>query len=231
MSIQRTPIHAILFDLDDTLNNRDASWMAFVRMLTGRGGQLGKCSLNAVHAAILAADRGGYRPKDQLFNDLRDRLPWRSPLTAESIEQIWRRDFPGCMVVREGVHEALSSLRARGLRTAIVTNGRSDIQRAKIEQMGIGSLVDIVITSEEIGVKKPEAGIFQSALSALGVTAQEALFVGDNPRSDVAGPAAIGIRTVWLANGRDWPLDDVKPDYCMDAFSELDAVIVAAGGG
>jgi phosphoglycolate phosphatase-like HAD superfamily hydrolase len=57
-----TPIRGVLFDLDDTLNDRKRSWMAFVRLLIDRN-SLAACEAESAQAAIVAADRGGYRTK------------------------------------------------------------------------------------------------------------------------------------------------------------------------
>jgi FMN phosphatase YigB (HAD superfamily) len=55
-----------------------------------------------------------------------------------------------------------------------------------------------LITSEDVGVAKPDPVIFEAALTALGVTAPEAILVGDAWQADVVGGRAAGLRTVWL---------------------------------
>lgn len=74
-------------------------------------------------------------------------------------------------------------------------------------------------------MKKPDARIFQIALEAIGVVAADAIFVGDHPELDIVGPAKVGMRTVWLENGRPWPKDKAEPDYRIAAFSEFDEVL------
>jgi putative hydrolase of the HAD superfamily len=106
-----------------------------------------------------------------------------------------------------------------------VTNGRADGQQAKVQEMGLRDAVDVVITSGGIGFKKPDPRIFHAAVSALGVAASETLFVGDNPQSDVVGPAKVEMRTAWLANGREWLLPDVRPDCILGSFAELEALL------
>jgi HAD superfamily hydrolase (TIGR01509 family) len=67
-----------------------------------------------------------------------------------------------------------------------------------IEQAGLAPHLDTVVVSEEIGVRKPRKEIFEEALRRLGVSAAEAVHVGDNLAADVAGAAAVGMKTVWL---------------------------------
>jgi putative hydrolase of the HAD superfamily len=196
-------ILGILFDLDDTLTDRDQSWLAFLESITKpNDALLLPCSLPDVHRLIIEADRGGYRPKDELFEELRTKLPWRMNLSAAEIEAIWRQRFPSCTVLREDAKSMLKELRARGIRLGIVTNGRVDTQMAKIAAMGVSSLFQAIIISELVGMKKPEPGIFHCALEKLALAPSECLFVGDDPERDVVGPANIGLKTVWLANGR-----------------------------
>jgi len=80
----------------------------------------------------------------------------------------------------------------------IVTNGPAEVQRAKLELLGIEKLVDFVIVSEEFGVAKPEPEIFYEALWRAGVDADEAVFVGDSAEFDIAGAHGAGIAPVWV---------------------------------
>lgn len=221
MSLPPLTVRGVLFDLDDTLNDRKASWMQFARWIAGPGELLGECDEEDVHAAMLEADEGGYRLKGELFADLQKKLPWRSTMTCEAIERIWREQFPACTVIRGDVIRVLSGLRSGGLRTGIVSNGRSDTQRSKINHMRIGHLIDAVIISEEVRVRKPDAAIYRLALEELGISPAETLFVGDHPMHDIVGPANIRIRTAWLGKGRVWPLLDVQPDYQINELPEL----------
>jgi putative hydrolase of the HAD superfamily len=219
------PIRAVLFDLDDTLNDRPRSWRKFVDVLSNdSGGWLGPCSIGEVHRAILAADAGGYRPKDELFPELCSCLPWRRPPVPEALEAFWRGQFPRCMVERDGAVEVLRTIRERGLRVGIVTNGRTITQGAKIEAMGLRPLVDTIVVSETAGVKKPDARIYEIALKNLAATASQTLFVGDHPRLDVWGPAQLGMRTAWLDCGRPWT-DEFSPDWRIRGLAELLGVI------
>jgi putative hydrolase of the HAD superfamily len=231
MPAEQLFFRAVLFDLDDTLNDRSRSWMTFVAMIADPvEGYLLECVPADVHRKIIDADRGGYRPKDELFAELQKELPWKSPKTAEQIETLWRQQFPRCMAIRASVKDVLNDLRHRGVRTGIVTNGRADGQRAKIEHMGLSNLVDTIVISGLLGFKKPDRRIYEAALNALAVKPEETLFVGDNPESDVIGPLQLGMKTAWLANGRDWLHADGVPDFTIAEIAELGCVLLNADG-
>src|SRR5579859_4543353 len=87
---------------------------------------------------------------------------------------------------------------ARRYTFALVTNGAPDVQREKLEGSGLASRFATVVISGELGIGKPEPGIFAAAVERIGVPASEAAMVGDSAERDVAGARAAGLRTVWL---------------------------------
>ena len=66
--------------------------------------------------------------------------------------------------------------------------------------LGVLDLVDIPVLSCEVGVAKPSPGIYEHALTELGVPAEAAIFVDDQP-SYCAGATALGISAVQIARG------------------------------
>ncbi|HEY2252346.1 MAG TPA: HAD family hydrolase [Planctomycetaceae bacterium] len=213
---------AVLFDLDDTLNDRNASWAIFVSKLRREfEDRLSGSDDTATLEAILHLDEGGYRPKEEFFADLLLRLPWSEPPSSRQLEAFWRETFPSCMVERDGAKSLLADLRAAGIGLAIVTNGRTDMQTAKIHYLGLHTLVDAVVISESAGVQKPDPRIYQRAIGALSSTNESAWFVGDSPELDIIGPAKLGLRTAWLKNGRTWPVAMQPPDCQLSSLEEL----------
>ena len=101
----------------------------------------------------------------------------------------------------------LEELRRRGIRTAILSNIGIDLRPIMAREHLVP---DAVVLSCEVGVVKPDAGIFRAALQALGTSAEETLMVGDNWADDAAA-SALGIRTLILprTRGRDHGLDIV----------------------
>lgn len=80
----------------------------------------------------------------------------------------------------------------------LVTNGLSDIQRARIERLGLETYFDAIVVSAEVGIAKPDPAIFALAFEALGdPTRDSAVMVGDSLTSDMAGAAAFGIDGCW----------------------------------
>ncbi|MGV9265334.1 HAD family hydrolase [Kitasatospora sp. NPDC003701] len=98
-----------------------------------------------------------------------------------------------------GVPAALAALREAGWTIGVVTNGCTDIQRAKLARTGLLPAVDTVCVSQEAGVRKPAPEIFRLAAARLGRTlTPDAWMVGNNPATDVQGAHAAGIRSIWI---------------------------------
>lgn len=95
---------------------------------------------------------------------------------------------------------ALALLKARGLRLVVVSNWDVSLPGV-LDAVGLAGWLDGVVTSAQVGARKPERAIFERALEVAGVNADEALHVGDSLREDVTGARAAGVAAVLLARG------------------------------
>jgi putative hydrolase of the HAD superfamily len=119
----------------------------------------------------------------------------------------------------------LDSLRNRGLRTGLVSNAFDPgwLLRRDLVEMGLGERLDVAVFSSEVGRRKPDPAIFETALRELSVAPEEALFVGDRLYEDVRGAAEAGMTTVQAL----WFRADEHPeggeaDYL--AFTQMDVL-------
>jgi putative hydrolase of the HAD superfamily len=206
-----------LFDLDNTLVDRTeafARWAAQFR---------------AAHdlpadADLLALDAEGSTPREQFFTQVRARFG-----LEETVEELWRRyreRMPALVTCRPEVLALLRSLRRRGWRVGIATNGRADNQLAKIRRTGLDRVVDGWAISGELGVRKPDRALFAAAASACGAELSGGgWMVGDNPAHDIEGGRAAGLATVWISRGRSWPADLPPPGHtCASVEQAADAL-------
>ena len=82
----------------------------------------------------------------------------------------------------------------------MITNGPGPEQREKLHRSGLADRFTTVTVSGEVGVGKPDAAIFEHALSSLDVTASDSVYVGNNFRGDILGALRAGMDAVWLRN-------------------------------
>lgn len=218
--------HAILFDLDETLLDRTQSIVRYAeRLQRDFMDDLVPTTASTIAAAILSADERGYRPREALFADLVQRLPWQTPPEVMRLHRHWERWFPVSSVARAGLVETLTTLRAQGIRLGVVTNGAVRRQQSKIAQLQIHSYLSTVVISEAVQVKKPDPHIFARALAGVGCAASQAWFVGDHPLNDVLGAAAAGLRPIWLTGVHPWPTDHPEPLWQIGALIEVVALV------
>jgi len=211
---------AVLFDLDDTLLDRKASFKRFARLFYEREPALGASStFEEVYAKLLELDGWGDAPKDVLF--LRTRQIWPGIIaTVEELFDFFWTELIASMRPIEGAIEFAAGLGEAGVPWGVVTNG-DERQYEKIRVAGIEGVVPFVIASKIFGVDKPDTRIYRAALEPLGTDAAETLFVGDNPYTDIAGAQQAGLGSAWLAYGRQWPVELPEPDRVIDHVSEV----------
>jgi HAD superfamily hydrolase (TIGR01662 family) len=90
--------------------------------------------------------------------------------------------------------ETLVELRSRGYTLGLITN-RGDVERfyELLDQLNMRSHFDLTLASGEVGIRKPEPGVFYHALERLDTTAHESIYVGDNYWADVVGARRAGL--------------------------------------
>jgi len=83
----------------------------------------------------------------------------------------------------------------------IISNGFKEVQYYKFEHSGLAPYFTHTLISEEVGINKPQPGIFHIALQRNGISADEAVMIGDSYSSDIAGAKAAGIDQIWIHEG------------------------------
>jgi HAD superfamily hydrolase (TIGR01509 family) len=117
----------------------------------------------------------------------------------------------------EGIPETLQALKRQGYLLAIVTDTANSIS-AKMrwfERGGFGHVWDSIISSMDIGTRKPDPKIYQAVLQQLGLPPEQAIFVG-HKASELSGAREVGMQTV--AFNYDV---DASADYYIESFSDL----------
>lgn len=127
----------------------------------------------------------------------------------------------------DSTHALLDSLRARGLKTGLVSNAFDPgwLLHGDLERMGLADRLDIAVFSSEVGKRKPHEAIFGAALEPLAVQPERALFVGDRRFEDVRGAKQVGMTTVqayWFRADDDER--GLEPDF--EAFTPMDVLNV-----
>lgn len=212
-------IRAVTLDLDETMLDRHTTFERFVRGQMLRFPTLfEEVDGNAYFGRVIELDRDDSAPKVEVFRA----AAREHALSADAgtvLAEDFVRTFPDECVVFPGLFETLTRLKGMGCRLGVITNGGSVLQRRKIERMDIAGVMDHITVSGEMGCSKPDPIIFTRTLERLGVEPEEAVHVGDNPRTDIAGAKAAGLGAVWVGS-RHWR-EAPGADIQIDGIAEL----------
>ena len=202
----------LLSDLDETiLARRDALRRWAVGFVSSRG-----LPATAVDA-ILDEDRHGARTRPEFVEAVNGRIASDPPLTLDYL-----RDYVGCFELSDDTADALVRARGAGWRIAVVSNGEQP-QVDKIDHVGLRRYVDAVAVSAIDGSRKPDPGLFRIAAERAGADLTGAALastwmIGDDAVNDIGGAHAVGVRSVWLRHGRDWPVGLEPPTAQAESF-------------
>jgi FMN phosphatase YigB (HAD superfamily) len=123
--------------------------------------------------------------------------------------------------------ELLAALHGR-YRLAVVSNfDYTPTALSLLKGAGVADLFDTIVVSDAIGWRKPRPEIFEAALTALGVKASDALFVGDRADIDVVGAQRLGMAVAWVNRDRaPLPRGVDPPTYEVRHIGELAAILI-----
>jgi putative hydrolase of the HAD superfamily len=229
-------LSAILFDIDDTL----FSTTEFAQ----------RARINAVRAMIQA---GLDVPEEVVLRELDEVLVEFSSNYEHHFDKLLMRLRPAslarlnpALVVAAGVvayHDTkfrelapfddvfplFSDLKKAGMLLGVITHGWTVKQAEKLVRLGLVPYLDgrAVFISDQIGISKPNAKLYQAALRELKLPAEEVMYVGDSPEHDIAPPKSIGMVTVWARRAAKHGLagTSIVPDYVVSSFDELRPIL------
>ena len=231
-------LRAILLDLDDTIlddqGGRDEAWDIAVAHSLAIHSELDPGEL---HSEVMAQTNWFWSDPERHRRGRLDLDAARSEIIAAALAALGRPDpvaarqaaalhgahRSACQRFLDGALPALTLLRERFEFLALVTNGASTPQRAKIERFGLGRFFDHIQVEGEFGRGKPDPAVFGHVFDRLGVRADESLMVGDSYEADVIGAIEAGAHAVWIdfrGAGRP-PSVPPRPHASVRSLAEL----------
>lgn len=244
------PLEAVIFDFDDTLiswEKFDGNWPEMMRpalthvrsALTEQGidiplddflqtfGQEMRSAWARAHETCAGVSFGG-----ELFNTL-NALGYDG--TAVNIDALLRSANTDWHVFETvtpfpDVHDVLDGIRARGLKTGLITNAWQPMwmRDRELEAHGLIERLDARITSGDTGYIKPHPAIFWRMCGLLDTVPERAIMVGDTPKADIRGGNAVGMMTVQMkpphleSNERKEAKTAAEtPDHIITTLTEL----------
>ncbi len=225
MSFTPQPFRAVLFDLDNTLYNREAAFGRWADAYLRDTLRLTDPAEAArVRTWITQMDADGYGSKAAIFERLHALYPTLPGGPARSVD-VFFQEFLAHITPEAETEALLDALADAGLPFGVITNG-SARQWRKIENLDLARRTDCLFVSETFGGKKPDRAIFHAAAAHLDLPPGGILFVGDNPAVDVLGAQAADIQAAWLHREQSWPEGlEGTPDFVIGSLGELAGIL------
>ncbi len=134
-------------------------------------------------------------------------------LISSMLEEM--QNFKYDMVLYDDVLPALKAIKDMGLTIGLISNVDKDITEM-LEKLKLNSLLEVIVTSQEIGFTKPHPEIFEAAIKKAGINADEAIYVGDQYKIDVLGANDVGMSGILLDRMDYYKNDGIKEPRIFD---------------
>ncbi|CAH1211265.1 Phosphoglycolate phosphatase [Paenibacillus auburnensis] len=222
-------IKAIIFDLDDTLYQEEdyvKSGFKYVSNLIELKTALGA---DYVYDQLLLLFEND---KSRVFNRFLELQEITDAELESLIIQEYRHHKPSISLLPENI-EILQWLKNQGFMIGIITDGRPEGQKNKIEALGLYDYCNHVIVTDELGgieFRKPNKIGFINMLTHFKIKPDEAIYLGDNPTKDFVACNNLGMKTIMLVNGKGLYSQEVEdPDYfaniSIQSLEELKTIL------
>ena len=146
-------------------------------------------TLGAQGVATLMEQEG----RGEIFNRLCERYDVDIPV--QELVRIYRETEPVLVLYPDG-EKFLARLEKEQIKTGLITDGNVQVQHNKIRALGLDQRLDVVLASYDLGLRKPDTGVYTYCLEKLGCRPEEAVYIGDNPLKDFIGAGKLGMKTV-----------------------------------
>jgi YjjG family noncanonical pyrimidine nucleotidase len=160
---------------------------------------------------------------DVLRFSFRDALNMEELFHSQLSDTYWNYFCNTCLF-EDGAEQLLSNIKEK-YQLGIITNGISESQRTRLKAGNIHELFQSVVISDEVGMRKPQKGIFEIALKELQVSNKEVLFVGDSLQDDYYGSMNSGIDFCFYNRQNIEISKDIRPKYMINGLVDLEKFI------
>ncbi|MFQ5772673.1 MAG: HAD family hydrolase [bacterium] len=204
-------IRAVFFDAGNTLIYPDYLFIQEVLAEYGLAIDLAKIRAAEYHAKAAVHKTNSSKPWNIYFGTWFEAVGAKKDDLPTIFNKLWQRHRQKNLWSRldEDVIETLTELKKRKYASGVISN--SDGRLAKLlAELALSKYLDVIVDSEQIGLRKPDAGIFEFALDQLNVTPHTALYVGDMYDVDVLGAQKAGLTPILFD-----PLDKLSHITCL----------------
>lgn len=218
----------ILFDADETLFHFDA-FKGLQLMFSRFAIDFDRDDFNhyqTVNLPLWVDYQDGKISATQLQNRRFQLWADKLKVTTQTLNSAFMTAMADICCLLPGAQALINALNGK-VKMGIITNGFTELQHVRLEKTGLKDIFSPLIISEEVGVAKPDIGIFEHALTHMGeLDREQVLMVGDNPHSDILGGMNAGFDTCWLNSANAVLPEGIRPSYQVTSLSQLQTLLL-----
>ncbi len=200
-------IDAVFFDLDGTLfDKKRAEELALMNIFDSYDDVFVGVKKEELIHAFREANKLGHqefhesKSLDKIRSDRGERIMEMLGVDmsfADEFTSKFYEIYPTMKVPIEGAEEVVDGSMSR-YDVGMISNGSKDVQMAKLEVLDLTDKFEVILFSEEVGIRKPDRKIFDLASNKMGYDNEDCLYVGDSYKSDMIGAGRAGMHTCWM---------------------------------
>lgn len=133
----------------------------------------------------------------------------------------YRSYFSKAHQLLPGVESTLKLARQLGYQLTILSNGERLIQNQRLELAGIKKYFNLIITSQEVGISKPDERIFDYFFARTKIPPEKTIFFGDGLQSDILGAEKYGFDSVWYNHRHRLNTLNLHPLFEVDSYQKF----------
>lgn len=195
-------IKAVLFDFDETLQDRTLAFDHYAKAFMQEFlPDLSDSEKENRIQDMIRTGNGGYVDRVKWYSELIEMWGWQDSPGAEALARHYDEKFGYFNVIFKDAVPLLKELRARGIKTGVITNGPSVLQHTKMDNSGLLPYLDVLVVSGDLEFAKPDSKIFEYTAAKLGLKCGECIYVGDHPVNDIEGALSAGMQPLRMNFG------------------------------
>ena len=212
----------LLFDLDQTLLNRNDSLIRFISWQVNFFQLVPQQLKDAFIKRFVELDNNGNVWKDIVYSQLIKDFDIKK-ITVDELLKSYITDFNKFSTAFENVEKTLQRLKKQRYTLGLVSNGKTPFQEHNFYALGITEYFSTIVVSEAVGLRKPDPAIFLYACTQLNCNPSDCIFIGDNPKADIEGAKNVGMKTIFFHP--TLTLDQPFSDASIHHYDDLEKTI------
>jgi len=197
MNINLEEIKCILFDLDNTLIDRQmAAYLTYQAIIHEDFPDFSEEEILKIVSEIMIWDGEGHIEKELVFTPYIEKYGIQNK-TWKTYHEIWPIELPKYTIEFPDSCEVLEYVKQK-YRIGLVTNGSVESQGEKINHTDLARHFEMILIPAELGLQKPDERVFLEACRRMDAKPEECIFIGDGLKTDIIGSSSVGMKTIWV---------------------------------